>query len=1129
MLSTLGDVILSWSDARRKRALDLLHETKAKFLPVRSFRRQSRLKSFSNMSATFRQKDAKTCDNFEQWYGVYANQWEAFTHHIFLEPMLHELLRKFLVDIRVALLKQQMDEEYFEKVALEGDEVLDDGENTVLLPNRILTAVVLDVMMKLLERIKLRKEYLNLMKVAIIEGTYKDPFLVLEFLKGQQKKANPKTKDRDTLIMKALTTHGRKETLLSILAQESPHFDEVKMISLQLHALVKQRLHFQKNEAMTKNQTSGRKHLLFMMVAREAAHLRHHYFRKWVIMYHNRKHQREKVKIVLHYWHGSTAQRFFLAWRRLVKRTRKNIARIENQRQQAKAIKIQEDIEHVEHFLWNLDNDLSRKKLEKKDLQTKLRMMQKSIDDRTTITLQRAFQSMITIALLLNSTLHNHLKTRMEQIAEGVDPLALTTVYKSRLESGDVDLAGNMTVGHRISDPPSYHKMPRRRGGVDSRDTMKDSEHSLALRKIVELPADRLLLRWLKYHILRVSGDENHRSIPFDAVASNFSSDLSDGKCLALLLTRLQPSTETIEKLLDPDVDSKVRIDRILEFCMRFPGNAPIYGFTTSHLILDPPDRGFLNAAFLSQLFLTKSRMNVLKGSVIHKLQQLYKKFKVPNAELLEILKMYLRKEEHGISSFVTMKDDRAGHIGLIKSITEAMLKVYHSMTNVTMKQRMAEQVLSKIESNMMRYQFRLFSEKLSMDTAQNTRRKGSVHKMVDIVDLKEKRVLQAFTELHYSSLKRYIERAVFRQNIHHLTMHVDDEINEIKEILTNRVKFLSRLFKSYAVHGDSLSFTAMTFREFNHLCLDCELVQASNRASTTRKKVSMKGKKSGQSPKVTRRSGANNTVLPSSFESKSAQVLHRAHLINIIRTTKMDARENDKKKGGGRVETANVGRLGDITINETGFSEALIRIAVTTQLQIWPIHERVKHLIDHILIPCSRTKSRDYFDSVMSSGPIKGVLKAYKGILDESFTDFASHHYHENEVSMSKDDWIQYLQHFKILGQFPETPKSSAKSGSRSPKKFQSKEKERAVDMVMATTIFMDLTKNHSHDDREGDDYVEDFDRFSIVINEFYEGIVLLAFYQYRNPYDPPHRKVEDLITTFIARPGTAESMRSF
>ena len=117
-----------------------------------------------------------------------------------------------------------------------------------------------------------------------------------------------------------------------------------------------------------------------------------------------------------------------------------------------------------------------------------------------------------------------------------------------------------------------------------------------ALQNIVQLPPDRLLLRWVKYHLRR----STRHGFPYRRKFMNFRNDIRDGVSYAVLMNKIAPETTKVN--LDGEIDPQLRIDTMLEQCGRL--DPPCVGFITrGHILGFEP---FLNCAFVTRLFLSK-------------------------------------------------------------------------------------------------------------------------------------------------------------------------------------------------------------------------------------------------------------------------------------------------------------------------------------------------------------------------------------------------------------------------------------------------------------------------------------------------------------------------------------------
>jgi hypothetical protein len=129
-----------------------------------------------------------------------------------------------------------------------------------------------------------------------------------------------------------------------------------------------------------------------------------------------------------------------------------------------------------------------------------------------------------------------------------------------------------------------------------------------ALKGMTTVPPDRLLLRWIKFHLRR----STRHGFPYRRKFHNFKNDIRDGVSYAVLMNKIAPETtgpackiggsDRSQHNLDGEIDPQVRIDVMLEQASML--NPPAVGFITrGHILGFEP---FLNAAFVTRLFLTR-------------------------------------------------------------------------------------------------------------------------------------------------------------------------------------------------------------------------------------------------------------------------------------------------------------------------------------------------------------------------------------------------------------------------------------------------------------------------------------------------------------------------------------------
>ena len=119
----------------------------------------------------------------------------------------------------------------------------------------------------------------------------------------------------------------------------------------------------------------------------------------------------------------------------------------------------------------------------------------------------------------------------------------------------------------------SHEKLARQKA-IDAAIPGETINH--ALEKIVDLSPDKLILRWVSYHVRR----ELWNSFPYRRQCLNFREDFRDGTTYAVLLKKLVPEVANAvygREKLEEEIDPSVRLDAVLEVASQI--EPPATGF----------------------------------------------------------------------------------------------------------------------------------------------------------------------------------------------------------------------------------------------------------------------------------------------------------------------------------------------------------------------------------------------------------------------------------------------------------------------------------------------------------------------------------------------------------------------
>ena len=252
---------------------------------------------------------------------------------------------------------------------------------------------------------------------------------------------------------------------------------------------------------------------------------------------------------------------------------------------------------------------------------------------------------------IASNALQKCIEDLVEQMKESVDAETLMRIYWSEKEirkgngegASEEKQEGQEEEQSPVSSP-SLHSEPlaarakkrlparrqRRRGGIKQhRATKSDETFRVAMERLPHIPADRWLLRWMKFQLQRATFEGRS----FNRRVFNFGEDLHDGQVLKVLFSCIsgKPSGFRDDSYMDDQRRSELVLRDVCKHTL-----PPFRGLLTAAHIYQKDT--LLNAAFLAQLCRQLPHMSSLKGTharnVLDTLEALLKRWKAVSSKI---------------------------------------------------------------------------------------------------------------------------------------------------------------------------------------------------------------------------------------------------------------------------------------------------------------------------------------------------------------------------------------------------------------------------------------------------------------------------------------------------------------
>jgi hypothetical protein len=630
-----------------------------------------------------------------------------------------------------------------------------------------------------------------------------------------------------------------------------------------------------------------------------------------------------------------------------------------------------------------------------------------------------------------------------------------------------------------------------------------------ALKELVGLSPDQLVLMWVAYHVRR----EVWNAFPYRRQCLNFREDLRDGTTYAVLVKKLAPELAggVFKRLnLEEEIDPSVRIDAVLEVAAQL--DPPATGFVTRGHILGSDT--LLNAAFLIRLMLTHPRLEW------HEEDTIMVKIRGFNDLLRrwEVSKEYIRKLSNW-DTWVKLRGeikaaDLKNILRDIKTCVQEFQSIYTSLEEVSEEAKRARVVWWQISTRLRSFQWQLFSAKvLQQEEAPPGKDIDLVanHAPFRLVDYRHEMRLKEYTILQPSTLLPLLSTAWQLKGNPSDTFPeaaLLADVPEMCKVLLANFDSLRRIFQHYAA-GDDGSGNLMSLNEWWNFVRECRLSGDEHLSTAESQKifqaifeVCVRNTQAEQAARAAAHPelyGAEDATDGAGEHTESANA---AAANAVAASAKGDAAGAELGYDGGD-DDGDVDEDGDGNEEEADEEEfpasywvhgiVTIAMARSYRSNTSPAACLAKTLADYVL-PNACKSNTDSFRGEVSMDEVQNVFKAFRASLRKIFLHYAKTPellpgQPSREPSLDIKSFMLMMQDSGVLTRKGDLrndfPEESAK--------------------IVFQEVQLEEDSNTA-DVGGGDD--------EMIWMEFLEAVAAIACYKFVNPYIPLHSKLEDFLT---------------
>ena len=628
-----------------------------------------------------------------------------------------------------------------------------------------------------------------------------------------------------------------------------------------------------------------------------------------------------------------------------------------------------------------------------------------------------------------------------------------------------------------------------------------------AVKELVGLSPDQLVLMWLAYHVRR----EVWNAFPYRRQCLNFREDLRDGTTYAVLVKKLAPELAggVFKRLnLEEEIDPSVRIDAVLEVAAQL--DPPATGFVTRGHILGSDT--LLNAAFLIRLMLTHPRLEW------HEEDAIMVKIRGFNDLLRrwEVSKEYIRKLSNW-DTWVKLRGeikaaDLKNILRDIKTCVQEFQSIYASLEEVSEEAKRARVVWWQISTRLRSFQWQLFSAKVMQQQEAPPGKDIDLvanHAPFRLVDYRHEMRLKEYTILHPSTLLPLLSTA-WQLKGNPLDTFPEAallaDVPEMCKVLLANFDSLRRIFQHYAA-GDDGSGNLMSLNEWWNFVRECRLSGDEHLSTAESQKifqaifeVCARNTEAEQAA----RAAAHPELYGSEDAADGAGNTGSAHTAAYAATASSQGDAAGAEAGhdggddDGDADEDGDGNEEEVDEEEFPASYWVHGIVTLAMARSYRPNTSLaaclaRTLADYVL-PNACKSNTDSFRGEVSMDEVQNVFKAFRASLRKVFLHYTKTPellpgQPSREPSLDIKSFMQMMQDSGVLTRKGDLrndfPEESAK--------------------IVFQEVQLEEESNTA-DVGGGDD--------EMIWMEFLEAVAAIACYKFVNPYIPLHSKLEDFLT---------------
>ena len=591
---------------------------------------------------------------------------------------------------------------------------------------------------------------------------------------------------------------------LTSLMKATPYFEIVRKLKRQVDKLLNERHQYTEMQARAQDRRHMRKQVLMRTSRNWQQMLVNSAFRQWRETSKNTVRQREMLARYFRRLKAVTLPDIFRAWKVIT------VGEKLTRTQEAKSTKeselkvLEERLRTAKKAEGDLMMEMVRMEKDTKALRLRLQSIQDSIAAQRVPETRAVISAVGDNLISLGDISFKNLESIISEASAAPDPQVLAGIYYV-----EEDEAKEATL-RRLGKSSSSKNNER---------LYTEDEIQKVLTGILQLSADRLLLRWMKYR-LRLGKTNNIAGRRIE----NFADDLRDGILYGSLLNRL--SRRQNRSRVADEIDPQRRVDIVLAQAARL--DPPATGFTTTGHILGGD--AALNMAFVGRLFNTHGRLEKTRNSPDVKviadrmveLKQQWSSAKELINQLTDKNKWQMYRATHddtALKNALGELEQAAQDIAALGSEAEPL------MAGSLQTQQIGWALRHKVSDAI----WQIFTFKILREEESNL--------PFDIVDLRRERILNQYTKLGSDTeLQTILKASLSKGERGNIADSMHEYRREVEQILLNHFEDLNKIFQHYAAGDSKGAATEMSLSEFWEIVKDCDMTKSSADASSLKK-----------------------------------------------------------------------------------------------------------------------------------------------------------------------------------------------------------------------------------------------------------------------------------------------------